>query len=356
MGRMIKVLTALGILAFFFAGFQTAGAVELKGDARIRFEHTETTDKPDRDRLRFRLRYGFEADVNETTHVGVRLASGSPQPTSANQTMTDAFSSKALWIDRAYVKYAPGAAYSLTAGKFANPFMRTDMTWSSDVSPEGIVLHANSPAGQFVTLGVLPLAEFSGTTRDPHILALQTGTKLGANARAAAAYYHFNYIKGNTVESISPFAPRRNNTFVENEDGDMVYAYDYRVVDLNLQYNTEVDMGHKVIPLRLFGNYITNIESGVSEDSGMLIGMSAGSVKNRGDIAFSYRYADVDADATAAFLPEDQLRTNQQQHKIGFTYGLSKASNLNLTLYTGSPKTGGGPNVNIWMVNYAVKF
>ncbi len=356
MGRKMKFLAGLGVIAFVFAGFQTAGAVDLNGDARIRFEHNETDGRVDRDRLRFRLRYGFEAEVNETTKVGVRLISGSPQQTSGNQTMTDSFSSKPLWIDRAYIRYAPDAVYTVTAGKMANPFVRTDMTWSGDVSPEGIVMSAKPLGNTFLHLGVLPLAEFSGTTKDPHLLALQAGGNLGSSIRAAAAYYHYNHIKGNTVESISPADRKRSNTFVENEEGDSVFAYDYRVLDLNLQFSSKVNMGGRSLPVRLTGNYITNIASDVREDAGMLLGISLGSVRDRGDMFFSYRYADVDADATVAFLPEDQLRTNQKQHKAGLTYGLSKTSNVNLTLYTGSPRTGGGADTDIWMFNYAVKF
>ena len=117
-------------------------AIDMFGDFRVRNEGIwdETTDQ--RIRSRFRARVGVGSDVTEDVRVAVRLATGSASPTSANQTMTGAFSAKAIYIDRAYAEWnrSDGAPITAIAGKMPNPLFRAggnQLIWDSDVSPEG---------------------------------------------------------------------------------------------------------------------------------------------------------------------------------------------------------------------------
>src|SRR5262249_38914714 len=60
-------------------------------------------------------------------------------PTSTNETLTNAFEKKVIGFDRGYITYAPRAHrwLSLTGGKFAYTWTRTPVTLDSDLNPEG---------------------------------------------------------------------------------------------------------------------------------------------------------------------------------------------------------------------------
>jgi hypothetical protein len=122
------------------------------------------------DRMRLRLRVGAEKRVYDGLTVGFRVTTSQPvspvygsffnqqaggvsfatpltsnsDPRSENVTLGDFFSSKSIWIDRAYVRYQPDFAPTLTAiaGKFANPFVSRHfggdfIVWDNDINPEG---------------------------------------------------------------------------------------------------------------------------------------------------------------------------------------------------------------------------
>ena len=133
------------------------------GDLRLRYQHDKRTNAADnagnrknRGRARFRLRFGVKKEwLEKQLAVIFRLASGEERTrtgdyegeigtgdsaaTSANQTFKGRFSKKPIWIDLAYATYKPNWLKGLViaAGKMKNPLVRTDLTWDSDVNPEG---------------------------------------------------------------------------------------------------------------------------------------------------------------------------------------------------------------------------
>jgi hypothetical protein len=91
-------------------------------------------------RERFRARFGVEGKPGEDFAAGFFLASGFQlDPTSTNQTLTDAFERKTLAVDRAYVAYNPSRfkALSLIGGKWSYTWIRTEQTFDDDINPEG---------------------------------------------------------------------------------------------------------------------------------------------------------------------------------------------------------------------------
>ena len=64
-------------------------------------------------------------------------------PTSTNQDLENAFSSKSIWLDLAYFHWHPVAMKGLDVfgGKIKNPFYKVggnQLIWDSDLNPEGI--------------------------------------------------------------------------------------------------------------------------------------------------------------------------------------------------------------------------
>ncbi|MDD3726308.1 MAG: putative porin, partial [Candidatus Ratteibacteria bacterium] len=161
---------------------------KFKGDIRLRYEHAERDNQDgsyiaDRDRTRVRFRWGFDTKVNDRLETGMRIATGdSSDPTSANQTFTNAFDDKSIWLDRAYLKYnfASIKTLSFTGGKIANPFLSTNLVWSGDLNPEGIILQKTFPVKSntgefFITGGYFSVKERSSDITDPYMLGTQVG-------------------------------------------------------------------------------------------------------------------------------------------------------------------------------------
>jgi hypothetical protein len=71
---------------------------------------------------------------------GISLASGSLfDPTTTNETLTSAFERKTFALDRAFITYNPARMkwLSLTGGKFAPTWIRTNQTFDPDLNAEG---------------------------------------------------------------------------------------------------------------------------------------------------------------------------------------------------------------------------
>ncbi len=93
-----------------------------------------------RARQRIRARLNIQGKLNEDFVGGISLASGAlSDPTSTNETLTGAFERKNFSLDRAFINYNPAHLkwLSLTGGKFAYTWIRTNQTFDPDLNPEG---------------------------------------------------------------------------------------------------------------------------------------------------------------------------------------------------------------------------
>jgi TolA-binding protein len=126
------------------------------GDMRFRYESfygqqnaLSSGDNPSvlgnplttRQRLRLRARLSVRGKINDEFEWGLRLATGSfADVISTNQTLTDFFTRKNFAVDQAFFTYKPKAlsGFQVQAGKFATPWVFTEMVWDNDISPEGL--------------------------------------------------------------------------------------------------------------------------------------------------------------------------------------------------------------------------
>jgi Putative porin len=121
------------------------GRFRFNGDIRIRGEsfyqsYDGCTSCQDRQRARVRARFGFDGELNRDFIGGIALATGSlGDPTTTNETFTNFFDRKTIGLDRGYITYHPVAHrwLSLTGGKFAYQWQRTQVTGDPDINPEG---------------------------------------------------------------------------------------------------------------------------------------------------------------------------------------------------------------------------
>jgi hypothetical protein len=116
------------------------GRFRFNGDIRVRGESFFQDGVPDRNRGRIRVRFGVDGKLNEDFIGGFALATGSlGDPTTTNETFTNFFDRKTIALDRGYITYNPVAHrwLSLTGGKFAYAWNRTQVTGDPDINPEG---------------------------------------------------------------------------------------------------------------------------------------------------------------------------------------------------------------------------
>lgn len=110
----------------------------LSGDMRIRYE-SNFGIKGVRDRnrgvLRARLRAAYA--LNDWLTIGGQLATGDPDdPNSTDITLSRFDDGLQVSLDQAYLRLAPGN-FQAYLGKIPQSFVRTELVWDGDVSPQG---------------------------------------------------------------------------------------------------------------------------------------------------------------------------------------------------------------------------
>jgi hypothetical protein len=173
-------------------GEKWVDTLKFNGDMRLRHEdffnhNTPTAGTADRHRERMRLRFGVTATIQDFL-VGFRMASGTGEQVSTNQTFGTSFSQKQLWIDQAYMQWKAHEYVRLTGGRMPNPFWRTyasDVMWDDDINPEGYAAQVDVPAGDrfgvFYNGAALPLQELGGNSQDPWMFGNQIGARVKAS-------------------------------------------------------------------------------------------------------------------------------------------------------------------------------
>ena len=127
-GRQISALQAV------------LGRFRFTGDVRLRGESYNQDGVPDRNRARIRVRFGIDGKLSEDFTGGLAIATGSQgDPTTTNETLTNAFDRKTIALDRGFITFNPVAHpwLSITGGKFAYSWQRTSATFDPDLNPEG---------------------------------------------------------------------------------------------------------------------------------------------------------------------------------------------------------------------------
>jgi hypothetical protein len=208
------------------APFDTAGST---------FSPQNDVDQ-NRNRFRLRARLGVETDLGDGFTAGIRLATGNDDnPVTENQTIGGAndgqggdFSKYSIWIDRAYIKYEVGEAnkgFSLSVGRFDNPFFSTSIIWADEIGFDGIAFKGRYEVGDgftpFLTAGAFPVfnTDFNFATDNPskfqsedkYLYAIQAGTDWNINkdfsAKVALAFYDFENIEGQLSQPFTPLSP-----------------------------------------------------------------------------------------------------------------------------------------------------
>ncbi len=333
------------------AGLPTSASwverIKWSGDFRYRHESIdeETTGsvrwKDGRNRHRIRARLMLEAMLNDEWGVGFRLASGSADPTSTNQTLDSSFSKKDIWLDLAYFDYHPAAVKGLNVygGKMKNPFYMVggnQLIFDSDLNPEGIAFTWERALNDRDTLrlvgGGFWVDEDSGSAADPSLFGAQAMIThlIGKQDKVSAglSYYDFGGIQGYGGLP----ATWGSSGFLGNSNSGGLYTNDYDVFEVFGEYATKCGD----TPLSFFGNWIQNVAATSNEDTGWLIGAKVNKVSDPGSWEGSYMYRDIQADATVGALNDSDFiggGTDGKGHTFGLTYQVSKNVQAAMTYF-----------------------
>ncbi len=198
------------------------GRIEFSGDFRVRYENffydedALGNERADRNRMRYRFRFGAKARINDIATVGFRLATGKDNIRGTNRTFgTGAsddypyFDPDPITVDRAFIELRSPGEFpgKLVFGKMQNPFLwkhgKDYMLWDSDISLEGVAFEWKRDLSEtlhaFANLGYMIIDEESSGS-DPHFFAAQGGieTELanGLKLGGRATWYSFGSVSG----------------------------------------------------------------------------------------------------------------------------------------------------------------
>ena len=347
-----------------FPGGAWLNTVKWSGDLRLRHETERKQPAVDRNRERFRLRFGFVATPWDPLDIGVRLATGADSnPTSTNQTFTGSFDKKNIYVDQAYGKYTPWkdgsgilAGLSAIGGKMENPFVTIPegVVWDGDVTPEGVALQWKSqnpipvlerliPVKPFVNIGGFAITEINADAGDPGVFGYQLGGDVDlpwwkATFQPAVAYYNFTGIRGISTANVTT-APLGNTTVTKGAA--TYFAADYNLIDVQAKLAVPDILGQ---PVALLANYTYNdddkknaAEENVDDDGAYTAGIEVGKVTEKFGSwqLFGFRKR-VETDAAFGALSDSDFGgggTNHKGYIMGARMGLNKWASVGVKYF-----------------------
>ena len=311
--------------------------VKLDGDFRYRYEHIDPEGSDSRSRNRIRARTNIKAQVADNTEVGFGLATGGDDPVSTNQTLGGGGSSKSVVLNLAYIDWEAAEGLHVMAGKFKNPLKRPGsqaLSWDGDWTPEGLALKYQRDWYFVNVLGSYLEGDSKKSNKN-----FSWGGQFGATASVGdvkltggIGYYSIP-TKGKETNYGDPTDPGDffGNTAVEaggaacgtTPDTTCVYLYDYDLTQVFAE--ASFDIGDW--PALVFFDYINNSDPS-DNDTGWMFGTKLGQAKDRGEMQFTYYYADKEADSMIGLLTDSDFSgggTDNKGHWLQFNYGINKS-------------------------------
>ena len=353
------------------AGGSWLDKVKWSGDFRLRHESQLREPAQDRHRERFRLRFGFTAKPVDPLEIGVRLATGaSGDPVSTNQSFTNTFDKKAIFVDRAYGKYTPWSWLNLTGGKMDIPFeiLSENVVWDHDVTPEGVAFQWKSPTPipglkewlpvrPFANVGAFQISELNGDAGDPALFGFQGGSEVdlpwGLTWKPSVAYYDFTAIKGTNVSNVTN-SPSGNTTVTEGSA--RKFRFDYNLVSLTSRLGIPEILGQ---PVELVNDWTRN-PSASDDDGAWMAGIEVGKVTEKlGSWRAAYYYKRLEPDATFGAIADSDFGaggTNHKGHILGLQMGLNKYASMGLKYFRTDEVEGSQNKVDTLQVDLQMKF
>jgi len=286
-----------------FAKLNNNGPYDVNPNSSTSLPPLLNTREDRTNQFRLRARLGMKAVISPEWTAGIRIGTGSDNnPVSTTQNLGGGFAKKDIWLDQGYLNWKPTDELTLIGGRFANPFMSTDMLYSNDLNFDGVAAifdhKLNRDWGVFGTVGAFPVDYTNDTTTsngfdkeesdNKWLYGAQLGAKWAINSnnrlKGALAYYRFDDIqgqrsspcepwagapgcdtdgsraafmqKGNSVFLLRDITPNPANPTTTPQPQFVGLASEFNLLDLNLVWDADLPQDFK---LRSQGNYIHNL-------------------------------------------------------------------------------------------------
>ena len=315
------------------------------------------SDQPDRSRIRYRLRFGAGAEINDYIALKFRLSTGNDHD-GRNQTLGSGldFDPDSFNLDYAYVDLRPfravdapvaGGYFVARFGKMPNPFRwkigKDWMLWDGDITPEGGAIEFGAAPSEALKLwgkvGYF-IDDENSTSRDPHFLALQGGGDLAVSEilelGGRLSWYSFSSID-------SAFLDRNfeeGNVFDGLDGSTGGTGFDVKEVAAYLRW-----AGIEDWPVLVYATYARNFDAESStlfpgideEDAAYGIGAEIGDKKKWVKLGLGFWH--VEANAFPGRLTDSNLldsRTNREGWAVYGSRSILDNTDFNVTLFFGS--------------------
>jgi len=346
---------------------------ELKffGDARVRYENrsgengnvagaVQAGDLQERNRFRYRLRFGATGKLSEGWFFGTRLetASGnrSTNVTAGNYSNAPYGKSadNTIYVGQAYIGRTV-EDFTFIAGRFANPLVTTPMVWDDDINVEGLAEQWNHTAGNVTWMANLGqfTYEGSGTTNNfgatagkdwTYLLAFQGGGKVKTSDTTSLQVLPTYYYYTNT-EKVNGF------TALTTPNSATLRPEGLSIIDIPVEFGFKIGN----LPAKVWADYAINLDAEDrataagkptfdGEDTAWQVGFGLGQTKAKGDWEAKVFYQSVDAFALDSNLVDSDLfdsRTNMKGYGVSFAYVLSNGITAKLTYASADRKEDG---------------
>jgi len=292
-------------------------ALKFNGDFRGRFEgfYSDNDNYTDRNRWRYRLRFGVTASLFEGFEVGFRLGSGDldsyptsgTDPISNNQTLQNNGSKKGIFLDLAYAKYTPwngpAGSTSVSFGKIENPFVFSDMVFDADYTPEGLgAQFAYKLSGEHtlkVNGGAFVLDEIGGSTQDPYLFGLQLREDAAWTKKLSSSVGVGVMDITSDQRLVNTSVPNINIGNTRTAAGGLAYDMLPIVADASLTYHLDsAPLYTGAFPIRVGGDFMYNTGAPDSADNhAWSAGVTLGKAGKRKTWELSYTYKSLGANS-----------------------------------------------------------
>ena len=285
-----------------------------EGDLRVRYQHdgfplgnstpaqfnpangtnvTNTTE--DQNRLRLRARLGVKVAVNDWMSAGIGMTTGSQNdPISPNQTQGANSAKYNFGLDRAYLKAEIKPWLNVVGGRFANPWISTDLVWDPDLAFDGVAASFTPKITEnwssFLTVGAFPLDQTemssgNGASTNKSKSKWMYGSQVGvkwtsanlSSAKLGLALYDFSHVEGvanpyqplvdgkvpgGVYDGTTPAYRTKGNSYFDINEGEVGTSSKYGLAskfkELNLTGQIDIasfNPAHIIIT----GDYVRNI-------------------------------------------------------------------------------------------------
>jgi hypothetical protein len=327
------------------ANDKTDENVKWSGDLRYRHEMVDQEGSDDYHRHRIRARITMDARVNEWVDMTVRLASGSSDPVSTNQTLGDKnqgeFSSMGVWLDQAFMTIRPAVVKGskIVAGKVKNPFYcagGNQLIWDSDLNPDGGAVSYTRELGEKTSLNLVGggfwVEERHGdaTFRDVDVSLwgaqgyIEHAIGNPTTLVAGISYYDYGNIQGATEIT----------AFGNSATGGGALINDYDLLEVFAGLTDKIgDM-----PVSVFGSFVQNMGtvSGYNQDTGYILGCTLNKAKKPGSWQVGYDYRDLENDAVVGQFSDSDFiggGTGGQGHRFTGAYQIAQNMQAAVTYF-----------------------